>query len=159
MSSAGAVASGRTTIRVSNAPFWPLPAGALLAAAAVGAGAFGAHGLASRLDVRSLALWETATRYLMYGALGLVALGLAVRVRPAAGWRWRAAAWALFGGAVVFSSTVGALALGAPRLLGAVTPLGGLGMIAGFVLFAWAAVGGDDPAAASPGPAAGDPRR
>ena len=44
--------------------------GGLCCALAVGAGAFGAHGLASRLDARSLQLWETAARYLMYGGLG-----------------------------------------------------------------------------------------
>lgn len=114
-------------------------AGALLAALAVTAGAFGAHGLASRLDARGLELWETAARYLMYGGLGLAALGAWARQAPAAGGMLRAAAWCLLAGAAVFSGTVFALALGGPRWLGAVTPLGGTFLILGFLLFAWAA--------------------
>jgi uncharacterized membrane protein YgdD (TMEM256/DUF423 family) len=109
--------------------------GAAGCALAVIAGAFGAHALASRLDERALELWETASRYLMYGALGIVLTGLAAARWPAA----ERAAWALLAGTVVFSGTVAALALGGPRWLGAVTPIGGTLMIAGFLLFAWAA--------------------
>jgi uncharacterized membrane protein YgdD (TMEM256/DUF423 family) len=112
-------------------------AGATGCALAVVAGAFGAHGLQARLDARGLELWETASRYLMYGALGLVLLGLAAERAPAAG--FPRAAWALALGTLVFSGTVAALALGGPRWLGAVTPLGGLLMIVGFLLFAWSA--------------------
>ena len=114
--------------------------GAVGAALAVIAGAFGAHALAGRLDVRSLALWETAARYLMYGSLGLMLLGLFRIARPDR--LQRAAGLALALGTLVFSGTVFALALGGPRILGAVTPLGGLGMIAGFLLFALAARAG-----------------
>lgn len=112
--------------------------GAVLAASSVAAGAFGAHGLADRLDPRSLELWETAARYLMYAALGMVATGTLERV-----WAQRllvAAGWCLLAGAVVFSGTVFALAIGAPRVLGAITPIGGLLLIAGFLLLAWAAL-------------------
>lgn len=114
-----------------------LAAGMLLAALAVAAGAFGAHGLARRLDPRSLALWETAARYLMYGALSLAVLGAG----PAAGGGrgWSAAAWLLGAGTLIFSGTVAALALGGPRWLGAVTPLGGLLLIAGLLVAAWLA--------------------
>ena len=112
--------------------------GALLAALAVAAGAFGAHALAARLDPRALALWETAARYLMYGGLGLALLGLLARQGPTRG--AGAAGWCLFLGSVVFSGTVFALALGGPRWLGAVTPLGGTLLIVGFLLFAWAAL-------------------
>ena len=109
--------------------------GAVGCALAVIAGAFGGHALGSRLDERSLQLWETAARYLMYGAFGVLLAGLA-------GTRWpgmERAAWALLAGTVVFSGTVAALALGGPRWLGAVTPLGGTLMIVGFLLFAWTA--------------------
>ncbi|HEX6203026.1 MAG TPA: DUF423 domain-containing protein [Thermoanaerobaculia bacterium] len=112
--------------------------GAVLAAASVGAGAFGAHGLADRLDPRSLELWETAARYLMYGAFGVIATGILERL-----WAQRllvAAAWCLLAGTLVFSGTVFGLAVGAPRVLGAITPLGGLLLIAGFLLLAWAAL-------------------
>jgi uncharacterized membrane protein YgdD (TMEM256/DUF423 family) len=111
--------------------------GALGAALAVIAGAFGAHGLAARLEPRELQLWETAARYLMYGSFGLMLVGLFAGqgVRRGA----TAAGWCLLGGTALFSGTVFGLALGGPRWLGAVTPLGGLLVIAGFLLFAWAA--------------------
>lgn len=112
--------------------------GAVLAAASVGAGAFGAHGLAERLDPRSLELWETAARYLMYGAFGIMVTGILERL-----WAQKllvAAGWCLLAGTVVFSGTVFALAIGAPRILGAITPVGGLLLIAGFLLVAWAAL-------------------
>jgi len=108
--------------------------GATLAALGIIAGAFGAHVLAGRLNANAMALWDTAARYWMYGSLGLTLIGLAASV----GRSFTAPAWLLLIGVVVFSGTVGAIALGAPRWLGAVTPLGGLAMIAGFLLFAWA---------------------
>jgi uncharacterized membrane protein YgdD (TMEM256/DUF423 family) len=111
--------------------------GALGGALAVISGAFGAHALAARLDARSLELWETAARYLMYGSLALVLVGL--YGQPGAR-RVDAAGWCLLLGSLVFSGTVAALALGGPRILGAITPIGGTLMIAGFLLFAWAAL-------------------
>jgi uncharacterized membrane protein YgdD (TMEM256/DUF423 family) len=114
--------------------------GAVCAALAVTAGAFGAHGLADRLDARGLELWETAARYLMYGglSLGLVALA-SHRAGPDRG--VDLAGGAILAGAALFSSTVALLALGGPRWLGAVTPLGGAAMIGGLALLgarAWA---------------------
>lgn len=113
-------------------------AGAVGCALAVIAGAFGAHALASRLDERALQLWETAARYLMCGSFGLILAGLAAARWPGV----ERAAWALLAGTVVFSGTVAALALGGPRWLGAVTPIGGTLMIVGFLLFAWTAFRG-----------------
>ena len=111
--------------------------GALGVALAIGLGAFGAHGLESRLSAADLALWETAARYLMYAALGLVLMGVLGRATPTpVDW----AATALATGALVFSGTVAALALGGPRWLGAITPLGGVLMIAGWFLLAWASI-------------------
>jgi uncharacterized membrane protein YgdD (TMEM256/DUF423 family) len=115
-----------------------LAVGALWCALAVAAGAFGAHALAERLDVRSLALWETAARYLIYGGLGSALVGIAGIQWPRTG--FDLAGIALLVGAAVFSGTVGAIALGAPRWLGAITPIGGLLMIAGFLVFAWTAL-------------------
>jgi uncharacterized membrane protein YgdD (TMEM256/DUF423 family) len=111
--------------------------GALGGALAVVAGAFGAHGLADRLGPRELQLWETAARYLMYGSLAMLGVGLfgAQRPRPGVG----AAGWCLLAGSVIFSGTVFSLALGGPRWLGAITPLGGTLLIAGFLTFAWSA--------------------
>lgn len=111
--------------------------GALGGAMSVALGAFGAHGLASRLDPRGLELWETAARYLMYGSIALVLVGL--YGQPGAR-RVDAAGWCLFVGSLIFSGTVAVLALGGPRWLGAVTPIGGTLLIVGFLLFAWAAL-------------------
>jgi uncharacterized membrane protein YgdD (TMEM256/DUF423 family) len=107
--------------------------GAVVMALAVAAGAFGAHGLRSMIDARGLELWETAARYLVIGAVGLLATGLA----RGSGAR-SAAVVLLCLGTAIFSGTVMALALGGPRILGAVTPIGGLGMIAGFLALALA---------------------
>lgn len=111
--------------------------GSVGCAVSIAMGAFGAHGLRARLDVEALALWETAARYLMYGSLGLLTIGVHGRqTGSAAGWP----AVLLAVGAVVFCVTVALLALGGPRWLGAVTPIGGTLMIAGFLAFAWAAL-------------------
>lgn len=111
--------------------------GALCCAASVLAGAFGAHSLKARLDPAELALWETAARYLMYAGLGVVLTGAVALRTPGRG--FTAASWLLLVGGLVFSGTVAALALGGPRWLGAVTPLGGLALILGFVLFGFTA--------------------
>lgn len=115
-----------------------IAAGALASAAAVAAGAFGAHGLQGRLSPRALELWETAARYLVYGGLGTVLAGLAALHGTGRTLPWAAAL--LLAGSAVFAGTVFALALGGPRWLGAVTPLGGSLMILGFLLFAWGAL-------------------
>lgn len=109
-------------------------AGALLAALAVAAGAFGAHALAGRLSAERLATWETAARYHLIHSLALVLLGALYA-------RWPApllslSGWLFTFGIVVFGGTVYALALGGPRWLGAITPLGGLALISGWVVIA-----------------------
>jgi uncharacterized membrane protein YgdD (TMEM256/DUF423 family) len=111
--------------------------GALGGALAIVAGAFGAHALASRLAPHDLQLWETAARYLMYGSLALVLVGLGRLHGLRRG--IDGAGWGLLLGSALFSGTIFGLALGGPRWLGAVTPIGGLLMIGGFALFAWAA--------------------
>ena len=108
--------------------------GALYCAIAVLAGAFGAHGLKGRLEPSALAQWETAARYLMYGGLGLLAMEL---LSPRLGHPVTGPASSLAVGTLIFAGTVFGLALGSPRWFGAITPLGGLGMILGF---AWLAV-------------------
>src|SRR4051812_37316483 len=97
-----------------------LAAGALLAGTAVLLGAFGAHGLKARLAPEQLGWWQTAVEYQMWHGLALVALG-ASDLR-----RLRVPAGLLGGGALLFSATLYAMALGAPHWLCAVTPLGGL---------------------------------
>ena len=118
--------------------FW-VAAGATCCASSVLAGAFGAHGLQGRLDAGQLALWETAARYLMYGGLGIVLAGLlGLQEPPRRG--FELAAGLLLAGSLVFSTTVAILALGGPRWLGAVTPLGGLAMVIGFLTLAGTAI-------------------
>ncbi len=108
--------------------------GALGAAISIAAGAFGAHGLRARLDAESLALWETGARYLMYGSLGLAVIGLAERQSPGL----TGASGLLLGtGAAIFFGTLAVMAIGGPRWLGAITPIGGALMIAGWLRLAW----------------------
>jgi len=103
--------------------------GALAAALAVGLGAFGAHGLRDRLAALPPATgwWETATLYLLVHAA-------AVAVLPDT--TSRVGRLCLLLGALVFAGTLYAMALGAPRWLGAVTPLGGTALIIGWVALA-----------------------
>ena len=105
--------------------------GAFLAGLAVLLGAFGAHALKGRLSVEALGWWHTAVEYQMWHALAVAGLGLSGIAR------FRLPAWLLVGGAIVFSGALYAMALGAPRWLGAVTPLGGAAMIGGWGLLAW----------------------
>lgn len=112
-------------------------AGALFAALAVAFGAFGAHALAARLSADRLATFETAARYQMYHALGLLAVAWAVERWPGSG--AATAGWLFMAGIVVFGGTLYGIALGAPRWLGAITPIGGLCFIAGWSMLALAA--------------------
>jgi len=108
---------------------------ALIAAAfgalAVMLGAFGAHALGTRLDAASLQTWHTAVDYQFWHALALLGLASA----PVSRWRL-AASIAFCAGILLFCGSLYALALGAPRWIGAVTPVGGLALIAG-----WACLG------------------
>ena len=108
---------------------------------AVAFGAFGAHGLQARLDAaadgaKRIGWWQTAAHYQLLHAvaLGLVAL-LVARVPQA-----RFAGFAFVVGTLLFSGSLYLMALGAPRWLGAVTPLGGLGLLAGWAVLAWCGV-------------------
>lgn len=108
--------------------------GAVLAGFAVLAGAFGAHALRSRLGTDALAIWETAARYQMYHGLALLAsvallpLGDVGLIRT--GRRF------FLAGVVLFSGSLYALALSGVAALGAITPLGGAALLAG-----WACIG------------------
>ncbi len=109
-------------------------AGALLCALAVGLGAFGAHALGPRIDAEALGWWQTAVQYQMWHGLAALTLGLC-------GPAWcRLPAWVLVTGAVIFAATLLCMALGAPRWLGAITPLGGSLMIAGWLLLSLRAI-------------------
>ena len=109
-------------------------AGAVFGALGVALGAFGAHGLRARLDPALLAVFETGVRYHMYHALALVAVGLADARWPGAG--LGAAGWLMAIGIVVFSGSLYLLALTGARWLGAIAPIGGTALIAGWLWFA-----------------------
>jgi uncharacterized membrane protein YgdD (TMEM256/DUF423 family) len=111
--------------------------GATLGALGVAAGAFGAHGLKGRLAPEMLVVFETGVRYHLIHALGLLAVAWAStrwesRAIPAAGWLFVA-------GILLFSGSLYAMCLTALRALGAITPIGGVAFILGWLLLAWAA--------------------
>ena len=109
--------------------------GGASAALAVAMGAFGAHGLATRVGVDQLNAYQTGAQYHFYHALGLIAVGLAISARGPSGWlRW--SGWLLLAGTVAFSGSLYLIGLGAHRGFGLVTPFGGLAYITGWVLFA-----------------------
>ena len=109
-------------------PRSPLVAlGAVNAALAVAAGAFAAHGLRERLDTRALEVFETGARYHMYHALAMILAGLLAARGP--GWTFQA-------GIVVFSGSLYALALTNVKVLGAITPIGGVAFLAGWIWLA-----------------------
>ncbi len=105
---------------------------------AVALGAFGAHGLKARLSEDMMAVYQTAVQYHFYHTLALLAVAvlLAGGLQSAA---LRASGWLFAAGIVVFSGSLYALALSGMRVLGAVTPLGGLLFLAGWVALAAAA--------------------
>lgn len=106
--------------------------GAIWGLVGVGLGAFGAHGLKSVATAEGLAWWETGARYHLFHALALVLVGLLQHHKPGGD----AAGWSFLLGSVVFSGTLYAMALGAPRWFGAITPLGGVGLMLGWLLLA-----------------------
>ena len=107
---------------------------ALLGLLTVALGAFGAHALEGRLSVEGTDWWHTATLYGLPHAAAALAIGLSER-----GGMLRTGGWLLVIGAAIFAGTLYGMALGAPRWLGAITPIGGVGMVAGWAL---SAVGG-----------------
>src|SRR5690242_248140 len=106
--------------------------GAASAFLSVAAGAFGAHALRTRLPPDMQTIFETGARYHMYHSLGLIAVGLLAHLRPSP--LLNGAGWALVVGIVLFSGSLYALALSGVRVLGAITPLGGVGFLVGWVL-------------------------
>lgn len=115
-----------------------LTTGAVLAGLGVGLGAFGAHGLKEVLDPSALAIFETAVRYQMYHAIGIVAiavLGLSTSAVKAEPWL-RRSCQLLLTGIVVFSGSLYVLVATGISWLGAVTPLGGLALILGWAALA-----------------------
>jgi uncharacterized membrane protein YgdD (TMEM256/DUF423 family) len=111
--------------------------GCFFAFLAVGAGAFGAHTLRERLPEDLLAVFETGARYHMYHALGL--LGVAWLSAQSPGALVNAAGWSFVAGILVFSGSLYLLAITGERWLGAITPLGGVAFLAGWLALGLAA--------------------
>lgn len=112
--------------------------GSLLTMTGVMTGAFAAHALEDRLSADELDTWQTAARYHIYHALALLAVAWAAD-------RWggglvNAAGWLFVAGIIIFSGSLYALSTTGLRVLGAITPLGGLCFIIGWALLALAAI-------------------
>ncbi|HEY7337450.1 MAG TPA: DUF423 domain-containing protein [Bryobacteraceae bacterium] len=115
--------------------------GAIAMALGVAIGAFGAHGLQGRLDAYSMNIYERAVMYHFFHALGI----LAVSLMPAgSGRNW--VCWLLLAGIVLFSGSLYALALTGTRMLGAITPFGGVAFIAAWIVLAVTALRARPPA-------------
>lgn len=104
----------------------------------VALGAFGAHGLESRLSgvidhAKRIEWWKTAAHYQLVHALAIGLVAIVMTRAPAA----RFAGYGFALGSLLFSGSLYAMALGAPRVLGAVTPLGGLCLLAGWATLTW----------------------
>jgi uncharacterized membrane protein YgdD (TMEM256/DUF423 family) len=108
--------------------------GAVLAFVSVAAGAFGAHALKGHLDADALAVFEVGARYQMYHALALIGVSWACT-------RWpsrliNAGGWLLVCGSVVFSGSLYLMSFTGARWLGAITPFGGVALLAGWLCLA-----------------------
>ncbi|MEE2901997.1 MAG: DUF423 domain-containing protein [Myxococcota bacterium] len=110
--------------------------GAISAAISVAAGAFGAHGLRGKISDDMLIVFETGARYQMYHALGLILIGVVLMNRPSSA--LNTAGWLMTVGTLLFSGSLYGLALGGPRFLGPITPLGGTAFMIAWGMFAYA---------------------
>jgi len=114
--------------------------GALLGGLGVAAGAFGAHALRDQLAPERLVQYELAVRYQLYHSFALIAAAWAAQRWP--GSLATTAGWLFVVGVLIFCGTVYALAFGSPRWFGAITPLGGISLIAGWFFLFLAALKG-----------------
>ena len=107
--------------------------GALLAGIAVALGAFAAHGMKAYFDAAAMTTFETGVRYQMYHALALALCG----VLALHGRRSGAAAICFLVGIALFSGSLYAMVLLDLRWLGAITPIGGVAFLCGWILLTW----------------------
>lgn len=101
-------------------------------ALAVAIGAFGAHGLKSHISDEMLQIYKTGVEYHFYHALGLLLVGVLAVVMPSVSFKWTAIL--LSAGIILFSGSLYLLAITGIKALGAITPLGGLSFIAGWIM-------------------------
>jgi uncharacterized membrane protein YgdD (TMEM256/DUF423 family) len=114
--------------------------GSVLMALAVAAGAFGAHGLRNKLDPYSMSVYEKAVFYHFVHALGILLVAVLARTGAITSSGQARAAWLLLIGILVFSGSLYALAVSGIRILGAITPIGGVAFIAGWLVLAYEAM-------------------
>lgn len=121
-------------------PFFII-AGAVNAAIAVAFGAFGAHALKEKLSEHYLAVWETAVQYQMFHAIGLLAIGILMNSSLfGASTQLTWSGYLLLAGIIIFSGSLYILSLSGIGILGAITPIGGVAFIAGWIMLIIAAV-------------------
>ncbi|KPV56088.1 membrane protein [Paenibacillus sp. A3] len=106
--------------------------GGICAFLSVALGAFGAHALKGKLAADMLANFQTGVQYQMMHSLGLIAIGLAASLLPASG-HLRRAGWSMFVGIVVFSGSLYVLSITGIKQLGAITPIGGVAFLFGWL--------------------------
>lgn len=106
--------------------------GAIHAFIAVALGAFGAHGLEGKIPAKYLETWQTAVTYEMFHAAGLLIIGiLAGKISsPLINW----SGWMMFAGILLFSGSLFILSVTQIKMLGAITPIGGVAFLASWVL-------------------------
>jgi uncharacterized membrane protein YgdD (TMEM256/DUF423 family) len=108
--------------------------GGFNAALVVLLGAFGAHGLKTRLSTEMLAVYQTAVHYHLFHALGLIVVGLvATQISDSAYLKW--SGWLMLVGIILFSGSLYVLSMSSLRWLGMITPFGGISFIAAWILF------------------------
>ena len=112
--------------------------GSLSAFAGVALGAFGAHGLKTRVTPEMLTVWQTGVFYHLVHALGLLLVGILSHLMPEAV-MVRNAGWAILLGMVLFSGSLYALVLTGIKPLGMITPFGGIAFLVGWLLLGAAA--------------------
>jgi len=117
-----------------KSPFITL--GAALAFFAVAFGAFGAHALKDSLTPYSLGIYHTAVNYQMWHAIGLIIIGIVYQLKPSS--LLRKAAWFMLAGILAFSGSLYALSLSGIKVLGAITPIGGVCFLIAWLLLAYA---------------------
>lgn len=113
--------------------------GAVLGFLAVALGAFGAHALKARLSPELLAVYQTGVQYHLPHAVAVVLIGVVSLHLPDARWL-TTAGWCMAAGVVVFSGSLYLLALTGVRVLGAVTPIGGVLLLAGWATLAFSVI-------------------
>ncbi len=113
--------------------------GSLNALLSVALGAFGAHALKTRLSADMLAVYQTGVQYHMIHALGLILIAI-VSEKLGNSSLAVASGWTLFIGIILFSGSLYALSLSGIKILGAITPLGGVAFLLGWGLLAFAAM-------------------